>query len=210
MAQKRPSISCFNSLIYHQNLSLKSRSLLLQIKKEARIYEKNDDQGKLWSQQNYYNGYTSYSSLDHLDLMSPTFADLAQQILLHAYNFSKELQYNTPKRSLFLKNIWINRMSAGASHSWHIHPQSFLSGTVYVDFPKNAAGIKFEDPKNSFLMHCPPQIENPKSENKRYIQIFPQSGDIVLFESYLRHEVPVNRAKNRLSVSFNIDWNPDL
>jgi uncharacterized protein (TIGR02466 family) len=43
--------------------------------------------------------------------------------------------------------------------------------------------------------------------NQRHHSLQPQEGHLVLFESWLRHEVPANQSdKERISISFNYDW----
>jgi uncharacterized protein (TIGR02466 family) len=45
--------------------------------------------------------------------------------------------------------------------------------------------------------------EAPESE-KPFVYVTPQAGTVLLWESFLRHEVPANQAKReRISISFN-------
>jgi uncharacterized protein (TIGR02466 family) len=42
------------------------------------------------------------------------------------------------------------------------------------------------------------------------IDLTPKPGEIILFESWMKHEVPPNRTEGeRISVSFNYDWIQD-
>ena len=44
----------------------------------------------------------------------------------------------------------------------------------------------------------------PTTEHRRFVYVAPKAGDLLLWESWLRHEVPANGAASaRISVSFN-------
>jgi uncharacterized protein (TIGR02466 family) len=56
-------------------------------------------------------------------------------------------------------------------------------------------------------MASPPRKANCDLKNKPYIEIFPKPGDFILFESWMKHEVPPHRGpKPRVSISFNYEW----
>jgi uncharacterized protein (TIGR02466 family) len=92
-------------------------------------------------------------------------------------------------------------------HSWHLHPLATISGTYYVQTPRGASGLKLEDPRLERFMAAPPRKANCRAENKPWIVIPAEAGNLVLFESWLRHEVPPNASsKERISISFNYNW----
>jgi uncharacterized protein (TIGR02466 family) len=54
------------------------------------------------------------------------------------------------------------------------------------------------------LMAAPPRKSSATEKNKTFVAVVPTAGTLLLWESWLRHEVPVNRAKaDRVSASFN-------
>jgi uncharacterized protein (TIGR02466 family) len=98
----------------------------------------------------------------------------------------------------------VNVLEPGGHHGAHIHPHSAISGTYYVSVPKAASAIRFEDPRLGFMMAAPVRRPEARRENKTFVDVAPKQGSVLLWESWLRHEVPVNRAKTaRISVSFN-------
>jgi uncharacterized protein (TIGR02466 family) len=106
-----------------------------------------------------------------------------------------------------MSDCWINIMSHRVTHSLHLHPNSVVSGTYYVATPKGCAGLKFEDPRMSSLMAAPPRVDGVRPENRPYVTYPATAGNVTLFESWLRHEVPSNPVKSeRISISFNYDW----
>ena len=54
------------------------------------------------------------------------------------------------------------------------------------------------------MMSAPAKKPNAPRNQQPFVYIDPQPGAIILFESWLRHEVPANRSsEDRISVSFN-------
>ena len=73
--------------------------------------------------------------------------------------------------------------------------------------PDGAGAIKFEDPRHQMMMASPTRKKDAREELKPFIYVAPKVGDVLLWESWLRHEVPMNMAENeRISVSFNYSW----
>ncbi|MEZ4816167.1 MAG: TIGR02466 family protein [Bdellovibrionota bacterium] len=204
MAVKSPILSYFPTLIYEAPLIKNSKSLNSLVKESKldslRIFE-HDNEGHKWSQSHYANGYTSYSSISKLHEMNSTFMDLRKHIDKHVVKYVKALGLET-EDSLEMVSCWLNIMPPGGTHSLHLHPLAVISGTFYVEVPKGSGVIKFEDPRLSKMMAAPPRKD--KFESGAFARITPQKGHLVLFESWLRHEVEVNRGKNeRISISFN-------
>ncbi|MFN3697346.1 MAG: TIGR02466 family protein [Pseudobdellovibrio sp.] len=167
-----------------------------------------DRSGHQWSKSNYIEGYTSYGSIDKLHLIVPTFVNLEKKMRIHISQYIKELEYDISIKDLTMTHCWVNVMPSGAQHTSHIHPLSVISGTYYLQVPKGASSIKFEDPRLGFLMNAPSVKTQAKNENKRFISVLPQEGDLILFESWIRHEVPRNLTNDpRVSISFNYGWN---
>ena len=103
-----------------------------------------------------------------------------------------------------MTDCWINIMPRPVVHSLHLHPLSTISGTYYVRTPRGAPGIKFEDPRLDRFMAAPPRRADCRSEHRPWVTVPAEAGTVVLFESWLRHEVPPNPvAAERVSISFN-------
>jgi uncharacterized protein (TIGR02466 family) len=198
----------FPTLLYHR--SLKGRGwprFNRDLGDECQAMAASDQAGRRWSAKHYLGGYTSYGSLDRLHLISPRFAALRRRIDRHAAAFARALHYDLDGRTLAMTDCWLNVMPAGVVHSLHLHPSSFLSGTYYVAVPKGAGALKVEDPRLSRLMAAPPRRSDAPRAFRTHVGVAARAGDVVLFESWLRHEVPPARyAGERISVSFNYGW----
>jgi uncharacterized protein (TIGR02466 family) len=121
--------------------------------------------------------------------------------------FADALDMDLRGRAVRLTDLWVNIMPPSAAHSLHLHPLSFISGTYYVVTPRGCPGLKFEDPRLSRFMAAPPKRAESRRENRVHVTYPAKAGHVLLFESWLRHEVAVNRVNaERISVSFNYNW----
>ena len=167
----------------------------------------NDGAGIAWSKAHAYRGYTSYASLDDLPSRYPVFADLKKRLDRHAAAFAKDLALDLGGRKLVMDSLWVNVLKPGGAHSGHIHPHSVLSGTVYVRTPPGASALKLEDPRLPLMMAAPPRNDDAPQSLRSFVYVQPAAGTVLLWESWLRHEVPANAARtDRVSVSFNYAW----
>lgn len=166
-----------------------------------------DVEGRAWSRRHYPGGYTSYASLNELQRFSSTFAVLERRITPHVRAFARALDLDLRRRKIRMTDCWANIMPSAAAHSLHLHPLSFISGTYYVLTPPGCPGIKFEDPRLDRFMAAPPKMAGARPGNRTHVTYPAKAGHLVLFESWLRHEVPPNRAdEERISISFNYNW----
>ncbi|MEM7493073.1 MAG: TIGR02466 family protein, partial [Pseudomonadota bacterium] len=99
-------------------------------------------------------------------------------------------------------SLWVNILGEGGGHSGHLHPNSVISGTAYVTMPEGAGRLKLEDPRLPMMMAAPPLKSD--APTKRFEYITPKQGDIIMWESWLRHEVMPSQSEDaRISISFN-------
>ena len=176
---------------------------------EATCYSiaEDDEAGQGWCAENGYPGYTSYASLTDLPWRMPVFADLVTALDAHVAAFAADLEFDLGGRALELEDLWINILPEGGMHASHIHPHSVISGTTYVAMPDGASALKLEDPRSARMMAAPPRLKSARDEMRGFVYVKPQVGDVLLWESWLRHEVPMNMAEEeRISVSFNYGW----
>lgn len=198
----------FPTLIYRAPLQRRGNQRFnSELLKECYQIRDADRAGQRWSAKNYPGGFTSYASLCRLHRMSSTFMELERLIRRHVLRYAKALDFNLEGRELAMTDCWVNIMPHLAAHSMHIHPLSTISGTYYVKTPRGCSGLKFEDPRLSKFMAAPPRVDEPRRENRTFVTYPAEVGNVVLFESWIRHEVPANRlADERVSISFNYSW----
>ncbi len=168
----------------------------------------NDDEaGQDWCEAQGYPGYTSYASLDDLPWRFPVFKALEKALNKHVAAFARDLAFDLGDKKLKLDSLWINILPPGGIHTSHIHPHSVISGTTYVVMPEGASALKLEDPRSARMMAAPVRKADARREMRGFIYVEPEVGEVLLWESWLRHEVVMNMADaDRISVSFNCGW----
>lgn len=178
-------------------------ALLEELAHSIRSLAEDDEAGKRWSREKGYKGYTSYASLNDLPKRDPAFADLQRLLVRNAVTFADEIAFELGRKPK-LDSLWVNLLKPGGHHSAHIHPHSILSGTLYVEVPKGGGAIRFEDPRLPMMMAAPVRGEDAPEELRPFVAVEPRPGLLLMWESWLRHEVlPGKASGERLSISFN-------
>jgi uncharacterized protein (TIGR02466 family) len=193
------SRTLFATLLYEAELS--DPTLLAELAHSICSLATDDQAGRQWSREKGYKGYTSYASLNDLPKRDPAFAELQRELVRHAARFAKELAWDVNPK---LDSLWVNLLKPGGHHSAHIHPHSILSGTLYVEVPSGSGAIRFEDPRLPMMMAAPVRRDDASEELRPFASVQPNPGLLLLWESWLRHEVlPGSARADRLSISFN-------
>jgi len=199
----------FPTLIYDAPLlSRGASSFNAELIREAEQIRSADQAGRRWCDDGGYpGGYTSYASLDQLHWMSSTVDRLRRAVDRHVAKYAAQLAWDLGEGRLEMTDCWVNMMPRGCAHSFHIHPQAVVSGTYYVDTPKGSGSIKFEDPRLGFMMAAPPRSSAADDRHRAHVAYPARAGRVILFESWLRHEVPAHAGdRPRISISFNYHW----
>jgi uncharacterized protein (TIGR02466 family) len=114
----------------------------------------------------------------------------------------------------WIASAWANVNGPGDANVCHFHPGWFWSGTYYVDdggvWTNHSLGGDFEmlDPRGSApAMHAPTMAY--VGEGGRVVGstewIRPRAGLLVLFPSWLQHQVRTYRGqRERISIAFNL------
>ena len=195
------SRSLFATRLYEAQID--DPALLDDLAHSIRTFAEDDQAGRRWSQDKGYTGYTSYASLNDLPRRDPAFADLQKLVTRHAATFADELAFDLGRKPK-LDSLWVNLLKPGGHHTGHIHPHSIVSGTYYVEAPKGSGAIRFEDPRLPMMMAAPLRSDDAPEELRPFVSVEPRPGLLLMWESWLRHEVlPGTTKSDRLSISFN-------
>jgi uncharacterized protein (TIGR02466 family) len=195
--------SFFPTLLYRADNAAPVK-MTRDIEHAALLLAQDDITGIKWCEKHGYPGYTSYASLNDLAGRIPVFKALERKLDAHVLKFIKALHWDIKGGKPVCDSLWVNVLSEGGAHSSHIHTNSVISGTFYVCVPLGAGPIVYEDPRHALMMAAPPRKQRTPRELRSHVSETPKPGSLLLWESWLRHEVPVNRAEGvRISVSFN-------
>jgi uncharacterized protein (TIGR02466 family) len=110
------------------------------------------------------------------------------------------MQINEQKVKPYVTQSWWNFYDKTAYHHEHNHPNSVVSGVYYV---QGTQCIVFQKPQsNGFAYDFPTKKWN--EVNSAIWRFEPPLGKIILFPSYLWHQVELNQTdKTRISMAFN-------
>jgi uncharacterized protein (TIGR02466 family) len=85
---------------------------------------------------------------------------------------------------------WATIAKLGLFHLRHAHPKNIVSGVYYVKVPPKSGSIMFEDPRGVGV----------EPYDNRFV-VHPKEGDIILFPSFLVHEVATTYSSSeRISI----------
>jgi uncharacterized protein (TIGR02466 family) len=178
-----------------------------ELAQACKMLADEDVAGQAWSKAHGFGGYTSYASLDDLPTRASVFGALKRKLDRHTAAFAEALAFDLRGGKLKLDGLWVNVLAPGGAHPGHIHTQSVISGTLYVAMPKGAGGLRLEDPRLGLMMAAPTRLADAPEAQRTFVELAPEAGTLLLWESWLRHEALPNRARrSRVSISFNYGW----
>lgn len=110
-------------------------------------------------------------------------------------------------------NVWANVNRRGHGNEFHTHPGAYWSGTYYVDdggagdSQELSGAFEIQDPRGvapaMYAPHLGFAMPGGQSAGASEL-IFPKSGQLILFPSWLQHAVrPYQGDRLRISVAFN-------
>jgi len=133
--------------------------------------------------------------------------EVKQKILQNALNVLNLYGYASQKNKYEVTNLWFNITKSGGSQELHHHYGFVLSGTFYVNTPKNSSPIIFVNPIGNILPYndvISEQREYNCFNSKTWI-IYPKAGDMYFWLSWVQHFVPpADFDGDRISCSFDI------
>ena len=140
----------------------------------------------------------------------PEFKSMKDVVFSHVKKYEKDVCGFKSSLSFKLTESWYRETLPGHNHPDHNHPNSMLSGVVYLNVPKgdeSHEGINLIHIENRgvFKNHEFRYDYTPTKYNQITTFVPVETGDIVLFPSYLYHFVTHNESRNesRRVISFN-------
>ena len=116
--------------------------------------------------------------------------------------FFKSLGYNVQEIDFKLE-VFVSELFENDSHPIHVHPNSKVSGILYLDTPEGSANIRFHDPRpfRNFVSY--PKLNDLDYE---FVDLPAKQGWCYLWPAWLEHEVLPNHTgdKGRLAIVFNM------
>jgi uncharacterized protein (TIGR02466 family) len=160
----------------------------------------------------YDNGYTSFFDSNRMPDI-PEVEEFKKELILISAVLAGHQGVDLQNNTLKVSDIWMNCMERNGTHGAHVHGESHYSGTFYINAPEGVGKILFHSPIRQYWDFCdPPRLKSADGnrESCAYTQHVPAPGKLLLWNSWLRHEVtPHQSDEARLSISFNIYAHPN-
>lgn len=105
----------------------------------------------------------------------------------------------------YITQSWLNYTKPQQFHHTHAHPNSYLSGVLYIDADEENDKIKFHTWRGYQQIKLDPDQDkfNPFNSDTWWFSV--KSGDLKIFPSYLTHNVDQKNGDNvRTSLAFNV------
>ena len=142
------------------------------------------------------------------DGTSPILEELGMKLLPHMKKYYSDTQKNDRVDDLKLQSIWGNISNKHAYNNLHIHSGAQVSGILYIKAPKYCGNVVFVNPSANLKM-CEAfgdKTATTPFNNDRFFYE-PKRGRLLLFPSYLGHEVEPNITdEDRISIAFNASF----
>jgi len=141
------------------------------------------------------------TSVDRYVLDDPAMADLKAFIQFYVNHFMESVEAPYNPVEAYITQSWINYTQPGEFHHKHEHPNSYLSGVLYINADPEKDKIYFYKSGYKRIM-LPTERYNLFNADSWWFNV--GTCDMVIFPSYLTHMVEQTESKDtRISLSFN-------
>lgn len=141
------------------------------------------------------------TSIDRYILNEPVMQSLKDFIQFHVNFYMSKIEAPSNPVEAYITQSWINFTQPGEYHHKHEHPNSYISGVMYINADPDKDKIHFY--KNGYQrIQIPTQTFNEFNSESWWFSV--GTCDLVLFPSYLTHTVEKTESSDtRISLSFN-------
>ena len=182
----------FQTPIYRTTLTQDlSKNQLLFINKGKK--EKNTDR--------YGEGGNAISSNMKI-LDEDIFKNIKQELNLIVADYFEKIISPSDDITPYITQSWLNYMKTNQNHHVHEHPNSYLSGVLYINCHETLDKIQFYKNKYNAIQ---PSVKEYNHYNSNQWWFSVTTKDVIIFPSSLSHGVdPTKGSNTRISLSFNV------
>lgn len=146
--------------------------------------------------------------LSHTEIVTPysnkSYARIAKTITPKLVEFGEHLFGEALQWSI--KEMWMNVLDTGGYQALHAHANSFISGVIYLTGSDASARTTFHKGMGASEFVFSNVNKGSKTgpfNGGKWTLPKAEVGDLILFPSYILHEVPVNQGPRRITLAFN-------
>lgn len=139
------------------------------------------------------------TSRENYVLDAPEMSVLREEIQSFVQSWFDKVACNS-KVQPYITQSWLNYTMKGQRHHIHTHPNSYLSGVLYIAGDEDDR-INFDKGFHEAIRIVPEQ-ENQYNSDVTWFKV--PRGKLILFPSHVRHMVDTKKTDNiRISMAFN-------
>jgi uncharacterized protein (TIGR02466 family) len=149
-----------------------------------------------------YKNEGNTTSNDNYILNNKIFKDLKDDLNLRIQDYFDKVISPANDVTPYITQSWLNYTETNQYHHKHVHPNSLVSGVLYINSNEENDKIKFF---NDFYKTIKLEVKNWNMWNSESWWFTVKTGDIILFPSSTIHMVEVKKGDNtRISLAFNV------
>jgi len=150
-----------------------------------------------------YKNEGNITSNDNYVLENKTLKNLKEDLRKRVIDYFDKVICTSNSIIPYITQSWINYTETNQFHHRHFHFNSYVSGVFYIDAKKEVDQIIFYRPRHQKTFRLSAARYNDFNSPSWWCSI--QTGDVVLFPSYLDHAVEKKKGPDtRISLSFNV------
>lgn len=145
--------------------------------------------------------YQNWISTSQEVLSDPAYEKLLEGISAGISEYFYGIMGARQDVELFVTESWFNKTEKGQTHHRHWHPNSLLSGVVYLQSEGDTGRIKFITSQYDTIEY---NINEANLYNSRSWTVTPEAGSMIVFPSNVEHMVEEYQGDTpRISLAFN-------
>ena len=149
-----------------------------------------------------YSNIGNTTSNDRYVLENKTLKNLKKDLQTTVMDYFDKIVCTT-NVTPYITQSWINYTESDQFHHRHSHPNSLVSGILYISADKKVDSVLFYEPNPDGTIKLNVAKYNPFNSSSCTFPV--ETGNILLFKSTLNHGVNKKRGTNtRISLSFNV------
>lgn len=164
-------------------------------------------------EKNYLNHTNTYRDSEVSDYLNKH-KFITDFIYSISHEYTKQTGWILPKETSI--GCFVSNMEKGDNMISHLHPRSILSGICYLKVNQDSSPIFFQDSRDQRLFTG--MVSEGEMDENKYTPyntteygIRPKNGDILVWESWIRHSVKTNKSDYRTTLVWNLstkqEWN---
>ena len=155
------------------------------------------------SKKDFYKNDGNITSNNNYILNEKPFTNIKKELDKRVQDYFNKVLSITDAVTPYITQSWLNYTETNQYHHKHQHPNSLVSGVLYIDSDEKFDKIYFY--KDNIYKTIKPQTKDWNLWNSESWWFPVKTGDIIMFPSSLTHMVETKQGTNtRISLAFNV------